>query len=83
MEGSGCEGEGGEWREVDVGEMEGRGRGGKVEGSGCGGEGGRWKGGRRKEYDTFGFGRRRKTCRCLWPMERGRDVSSLSMKTKV
>ena len=45
--------------------LEGRGRG--------------WRGGRREEHNTFGFGRRRRTCQCLWPMERGRDVSSLSV----
>ena len=28
--------------------------------------------------NTFGFGRRR-TCQCSWPMERGRDVSPLSV----
>ena len=39
---------------------------------------GRGEGGRREEHDTFGFGRRR-TCQYSWPMERGRDVSSLSV----
>ena len=55
-----------------MGEREGRGRG----------EGGEWmweggRGGRKEEYDTVGFGRR--TCQCSWPMERGHNVSSLSV----
>ena len=62
----------GRGRGVDVGEKEGRGRGVDV------GEGRGWRGGRREDYDTFGFSRRR-TCQCSWPMERGRDVSSLSV----
>ena len=37
------------------------------------------RGGRREEYDTVSFGRRRGTCQCLWPMEVGCDVSSLSV----
>ena len=51
-----------------------------VEGSVCGGKGGvegrGGRKGRREEHDTFGFGRMRRTCQCLWPMERGHDVSS-------
>ena len=42
------------------------------------GRGRGWRVGRREEHDTFGFGRRR-TCQCSWPMERGCDVSSLSV----
>ena len=42
-------------------EREGRGRGEGREREG------------REEHDTLGFGRRRRTCQCSWPMERGRE----------